>query len=135
MGRKATLLATFLASVAIALMLSRTPSLGLRAYAAEPFSDVDANTSHQEDVLWLVEKGISAGWKEDDGTFTFRPFDDEARCNMAAFLHRLRDKDLVGKPNETAEFLSAASAGLGNRYGLPVPDPELNETAPKQYAA
>ena len=54
-----------------------------------PFSDVDETTPHSEDVLWLASNGISAGWKESDGSSTFRSYDTVKRCDMAAFLHRM----------------------------------------------
>ena len=49
------------------------------------FSDVDAKTPHQEDVMWMAEKGITTGFE--DGTF--RPYAGTARCDIAAFMFRL----------------------------------------------
>ncbi len=56
------------------------------------FRDVDARTPHAEDILWLASTGISTGWKEADGSFTFRGMDTVKRQDMAAFLYRLADK-------------------------------------------
>ncbi len=56
-----------------------------QAFAAEPFTDVDSETPHYEDIVWMADNGISTGFE--DGTF--RPYDDIARCDMAAFLYRL----------------------------------------------
>ena len=56
------------------------------------FRDVDAGTPHAEDILWLAKAGISTGWREKDGTFTFRGMDTVKRQDMAAFLYRLADK-------------------------------------------
>ncbi len=58
--------------------------------AEGPFSDVNASTSHHEDILWLANSKISTGYP--DGTF--RPLADVTRCDMAAFLYRL-----AGSPN------------------------------------
>ena len=72
--------------------------------AAKPtikFTDVDASTAHDSDIEWLAEQGISAGWTEADGTKTFRPFNEIARADMAAFLYRL-----AGSPQYTAPGLS-----------------------------
>ena len=67
------------------------PELG----AADAFVDVDGDTPHRKAVLWLAESGVSAGWTAEDGTKTFRPYDQIVRCDMAAFLHRMAEKDLV----------------------------------------
>ena len=56
------------------------------------FTDIDKNSPHAEDVLWLAHTGISEGWTEEDGTKTFRPLVTVARCDMAAFLQRLASK-------------------------------------------
>ena len=56
------------------------------------FTDIDKNSPHAEDVLWLAHTGISEGWTEEDGTKTFRPLKTVARCDMAAFLQRLASK-------------------------------------------
>ena len=53
------------------------------------FRDVDRNTPHAEDILWLAHAGISEGWKEADGSFTFRGMSPVVRQDMAAFLKRL----------------------------------------------
>ena len=62
---------------------------------ADAFVDVDADTPHRKAVLWLAESGVSAGWTAEDGTKTFRPYDQIIRCDMAAFLHRMAEKNLV----------------------------------------
>ena len=50
------------------------------------FVDVDKDGDyHQEDILWLADKEISKGWS--DGTF--RPLENVARADMAAFIRRL----------------------------------------------
>lgn len=53
------------------------------------FADIDAGSPHAEDVLWLAHSEVSKGWNESNGTKTFRPLNNVARCDMAAFLHRL----------------------------------------------
>ncbi|PKV04211.1 1,4-beta-N-acetylmuramidase, partial [Bifidobacterium pseudolongum subsp. globosum] len=53
------------------------------------FRDVDRNTPHAEDILWLAHAGISEGWKEADGTAAFRGMSPVVRQDMAAFLKRL----------------------------------------------
>ena len=54
-----------------------------------PFIDVDEDTDHMEDILWLARTGISEGWTLTDGTREFRPYADVARADMAVFLFRL----------------------------------------------
>lgn len=56
------------------------------------FKDVTKDTPHAEDILWLAHAGISTGWKESDGKYTFRGNSTVVRQDMAAFLKRLADK-------------------------------------------
>ena len=60
------------------------------------FSDVGRNTPHAEDVLWLAHVGVSTGWREADGSCTFRGMDTVKRQDMAAFLRRLTSKNPNG---------------------------------------
>ena len=60
------------------------------------FTDVDESTPHYEAILWLASEGISTGWKAADGTAEFRPYDQIARCDMAAFLYRMAGEPEVG---------------------------------------
>ena len=99
MGRKAVRPANILAAAVIALML--LPMLMLASCkkssgsaGESPFTDVSADTPHQEDILWLAQEGISTGWDEADGTRTFRPDENVTRGDLAAFLYRL-----AGSPN------------------------------------
>lgn len=56
------------------------------------FSDIDWRTPHAEDVLRLAHAGISTGWRENDGAYTFRGTSAVKRQDMSAFLHRLAIK-------------------------------------------
>ena len=62
---------------------------------AEGFADVNKKTPHYKEVLWLAEAEVSEGFKLEDGTVEFRPYEQIKRCDMAAFLHRMADKNLV----------------------------------------
>lgn len=67
------------------------------------FPDVNENTYHWEDILWLAETGISTGYP--DGSF--KPGATVARQDMAAFLHRLYDhvqSHNPSQPTDTYEF-------------------------------
>lgn len=61
------------------------------------FRDVDASTPHREEILWLASSGVSKGWDEGGGAYSFRPYLEVARCDMAAFLHRMDENGLVDK--------------------------------------
>ena len=63
--------------------------------AAEGFADVKQGTYHRKEILWLASAEVSEGWTEQDGSKTFRPLEQVKRCDMAAFLHRMADKNLV----------------------------------------
>lgn len=56
------------------------------------FTDVSKNTDHYEDIIWLAENGISAGYPDS----SFRPMGTVVRQDMAAFLYRL-----AGSPDYT----------------------------------
>ena len=62
--------------------------------AAVDFSDVTDTTPPAEDIAWMAKTGVSEGWKNDNGV-EFRGMADVARCDMAAFLHRMETKDLL----------------------------------------
>ena len=63
--------------------------------AKDAFADIVKDTPHREAVLWLAASGVSTGWTAEDGTKTFRPYEQIVRCDMAAFLQRMAEKDLV----------------------------------------
>ncbi len=73
-----------------------------------PFKDVSKNTAHYKEICWLASTGIAEGWS--DGTF--RPNDEIARCDMAAFLYRLagsptyavKDDPFVDCSSETPHY-------------------------------
>ncbi len=70
---------------------------GLTSYttpSVSPFKDCNSNTPHYEEVCWLAEAGISAGWDVTGGK-EFRSYNQVARADMAAFLHRMSNKNLV----------------------------------------
>lgn len=63
--------------------------------ATSPFKDCAANkTPHYEEVCWLASTGVSEGWTVAGGK-EFRSYEKVARSDMAAFLHRMKDKGLV----------------------------------------
>ena len=64
--------------------------------AAVTFTDVTDATPHAGDIRWLAESGISTGWRNDDGTYHYSGMSNVVRQDMAAFLHRLYEKGLVG---------------------------------------
>lgn len=61
------------------------------------FGDVDSGLDHADDISWLATKGVTMGWDNGDGSYSFRPYKDVARADMAAFLYRL-----AGSPEYTA---------------------------------
>ena len=74
-------------------------------WAVITFRDVNASTPHAKDIAWITEAGISTGWREADGSYTFRGMDTVKRQDMAAFLRRLAARDGIGdaatwKPTE-----------------------------------
>ena len=60
------------------------------------FTDVPANAQFFDEISWMASRGISTGWKEANGTRTYRPLQPVNRDAMAAFMYRL-----AGSPNYT----------------------------------
>lgn len=58
------------------------------AVAGPPFSDVDANTPHSNDIYWMFDSGISTGWPVGNGQNVYRGMSKVVRQDMAAFLRR-----------------------------------------------
>lgn len=56
--------------------------------AQSPFTDVAPGDQFYLPITWLAGQGITTGWKEADGTRTFRPAEPIHRNAMAAFMHR-----------------------------------------------
>lgn len=52
------------------------------------FSDVDADAGYAAAVAWAVENGITNGYANDDGSFSFRPDTVCSRGVIATLLHR-----------------------------------------------
>lgn len=71
----------------LAKVMGDPESESWKPQSTNAFPDVTAQTDHQEDILWLAEAEVSAGYI--DGTF--RPLATVVRQDMAAFLHRLSD--------------------------------------------
>ena len=69
------------------------------------YMDVQNNTPHKDDIMWLTNTGISKGWREWNG-YSFRPISDVARADMAAFLYRLVGSPMyVPSAEEKARFV------------------------------
>ena len=64
------------------------------AVSGSPFIDCGSKTPHYKEVCWLASTGVSAGWDVSGGR-EFRSYTKVARADMAAFLHRMKDKGLV----------------------------------------
>ena len=62
-----------------------------------PFTDVAADNPFVDDIVWLKQRGITAGWS--DGTF--RPTDGIERQAMAAFLYRAAGSPEVQLPKSS----------------------------------
>ena len=95
------------------------------------FADVNKSTPHAKEILWLAHAGISEGWKEKDGSSTFRGMDTVKRQDMAAFLKRLAAKAgkggnvkpktdftdvFVGKTPHWAEVQWLGGSGISEGY-------------------
>lgn len=57
------------------------------------FPDVNENTPHAREIMWLAASGVSTGYPDK----TFRPMHSVVRQDMAAFLYRLNGLGAVGE--------------------------------------
>lgn len=55
-------------------------------YDNNPFTDVSEDDWYCDAVLWAAENGITAGYEEADGTYTFRPTESSTRAHVVTFL-------------------------------------------------
>ena len=99
------------------------------------FADVrQGDTPHAADIQWLADNGISGGWLESNGTYTFRGMSPVVRQDMAAFLKRLADAAgksggvkpktdftdvAVGKTPHWAEVQWLGGSGVSQGYKNP----------------
>ena len=98
----------------------------------EYFSDVDEDTPHYKEILWLASTKISEGWLQDDGSRVFRGMDTVKRQDMAAFLHRLAEymyvsiegsssltfSDVTEKTAHYEDILWLASTGVSEGWPM-----------------
>lgn len=57
--------------------------------AENTFTDVMEENWYYESVLWAAEEGVTAGYQEGNGTYTFRPQDVCSRAHAAQFIYNL----------------------------------------------
>ena len=60
------------------------------------FTDVTDATPHAKEIWWLAKNGVSTGWDDGNGRAHFSGMSTVVRQDMAAFLHRLYEKGLIG---------------------------------------
>lgn len=70
--------------------LAGSPDFDVASFR-NPFVDVDEDTPHYKEILWLYANDISTGYKDADGNLTFAGMKPVVRQDMAAFLHRYVD--------------------------------------------
>jgi uncharacterized protein YkwD len=76
------------------------------------FADIPPGTQFYKEINWLATYGISGGWDEGNGQFTYRPLTSVKRDAMAAFLYRLAGKPAFIPP-ATSPFVDVST---GNQF-------------------
>ncbi len=71
------------------------------APAASPFTDVPTSHTFYREITWLADQGVTTGYREANGTTTFRPSQPVLREQMAAFLYRTAGSDFVDEDGAT----------------------------------
>ncbi len=81
----------------------------------DAFTDVNADSDHAREIMWLHGEGISTGYSDK----TFRGLTPGFRQDMAAFLHRLQvNVDEMLNANPDAKTISMTSRGA---YSITIP--------------
>ncbi|MHA7274476.1 CAP domain-containing protein [Arthrobacter sp. TMT4-20] len=81
-----------------------TFSSGNAPYAppkVSPFADVSTKQLFYKEMSWLASQGISTGWKEPNGTSTYRALVPVNRDAMAAFLYRAAGSPAYTPPKQS----------------------------------
>ncbi len=73
----------------MAAFLARYEKAALPAVTSAPFTDVPTSHVFAPHIAWLAGTGITTGYSNGNGTFSFRPSAPVLREQMAAFLYRL----------------------------------------------
>ncbi|MHA7155020.1 S8 family serine peptidase [Arthrobacter sp. TMN-50] len=73
-----------------------------------PFRDVPATMQFQDEMSWMAAEGISTGWRESDGTRTYRPLTTVNRDAMAAFMYRMAGSPAFTPPT-TSPFADVST--------------------------
>ncbi|MEG9226697.1 choice-of-anchor I family protein [Aeromicrobium sp. Sec7.5] len=71
------------------------------APTASPFADVPTSHTFYREITWLADQGVTTGYREANGTTTFRPSQPVLREQMAAFLYRTAGSDFVDEDGAT----------------------------------
>ena len=69
-------------------VLARMNGVDLTKYNSSTFEDVDASNWYAPAVAWAKEAGIVSGYKNSDGTHSFRPSDVILRQDMALMIQK-----------------------------------------------
>lgn len=106
-------MAAFLNRLAVYLGDEDAEKFSADSYDA--FKDVNADSDHAREIMWLSSEGISTGYSDK----TFRGMTPGFRQDMAAFLHRLQiNIDEMLNANPDAKVISMTRRGA---YSITVP--------------
>ncbi len=94
--------------VAIAVLIA-TP---LVVMAADAFDDVPNSNVHHDDITWLKDNGVTAGCNPPANT-EFCPGDPVLRQQMASFMRRLAENEVVNAATAVEAENSAMLGGIG----------------------
>ncbi|WP_344196475.1 S-layer homology domain-containing protein, partial [Aeromicrobium alkaliterrae] len=92
----------------MAAFLARYADASLSVPETSPFTDVASSHVFLSHIAWLAGTGVSTGYANGDGTFSFRPGQPVLREQMAAFLYRLAGSPSV-PPSSACSFTDVPS--------------------------
>lgn len=89
-GRSETIFAPMdtITRAEFAMILAKAAGADLTVTRANGFNDVDASNWYAPAVAWAKEAGIVSGYKNSDGTHSFRPSDVILRQDMALMIQK-----------------------------------------------
>src|SRR5690606_6103489 len=98
--------------VALSVVLALLIATPLAVVGADAFTDVPNSNVHHDDITWLKDNGVTAGCNPPANT-EFCPGDPVLRQQMASFMRRLAENEVVNAATAVEAENSAMLGGIG----------------------
>ena len=103
-------------SLALALALVLTSAFAMVSFAAETFNDVPSNHQYARAINALVDEGVLEGYKNDDGSFSFKPENTVTRAEFATIIARASTDTVPELTTAATQFADMGEAEWAVSY-------------------